>query len=100
MAPKGYFSPLQSTVTGTVDVMSYHFLRSYLSGSTAGTPSIFERLGLKDSDGKIFRANSHQFRHWLNTMAQSGGLSEMDIARWMGRDIGQNAAYDHTTPRE
>jgi hypothetical protein len=42
---------------------------------------------------------SHQFRHFLNTMAQEGCMSEMEIARWMGRaNLAHNAAYDHVNP--
>jgi hypothetical protein len=42
--------------------------------------------------------NSHQFRHWLNTLAQIGGMSQMQIARWSNRkDIKHNEAYDHIT---
>ncbi len=43
----------------------------------------------------------HQFRHWLNTLAQKGGLSQLDIAKWSGRlDIRQNQAYDHISADE
>ena len=32
-------------------------------------------------------------------MAQAGGLSQLDIAKWSGRkNVKQNAAYDHVTP--
>ena len=35
----------------------------------------------------------------MNTIAQAGGLSQLDIAQWSGRkDIKQNEAYDHVTP--
>ncbi len=55
--------------------------------------SIFTEFGFA-SDLKI---TPHQFRHWLNTMAQQSGLSEEVIAMWSGRkDIQQNAVYDHT----
>ena len=47
-------------------------------------------------DGSPIRMNSHMFRHWLNTLAQAGGLDQALVARWSGRDdIGQNADYDH-----
>ena len=61
--------------------------------------SIFARLGYVDSGQRPLRITSHQFRHWLNTLAQEGGLSQLEIARWMGRrKVGQNADYDHVTP--
>lgn len=71
------------------------------SGSKHGKKSVFERLGLVQGDGRPFEVTTHQFRHYLNTIAQAGGLSEIDIAKWSGRkDINQNAAYDHTTPAQ
>jgi hypothetical protein len=63
-----------------------------------GVANIFERMGVTGPDGKPFEIRSHQFRHWLNTLAQQGGMSQMEIARWSGRkDVGQNGAYDHTS---
>ena len=45
--------------------------------------------------------STHQFRHWLNTIAQRGGLSQLDIAKWSGRaNIHQNSVYDHMTADE
>jgi len=44
---------------------------------------------------------THQFRHWLHTLAKRGGLSEVELARWMGRNrIADNRAYDHRTQEE
>ncbi len=64
-----------------------------------GISSIFSRLGFSEPDGTPIRITTHQFRHYLNTLAQAGGLSQLDIAKWSGRkDIRQNHAYDHVTP--
>lgn len=64
----------------------------------AGVASIFERFGFREPDGSPILIRSHQFRHLLNTLAQQGGMGQMEIARWSGRkDVGQNAAYDHTS---
>lgn len=63
-----------------------------------GFESIFSRLGFTEPDGSPIVITSHQFRHYLNTLAQAGGLSQVDIAKWSGRrDIRQNEAYDHVT---
>jgi hypothetical protein len=71
------------------------------SASKHGKKSVFERLGIVSDDGGALEVTTHQFRHYLNTIAQAGGLSELDIAKWSGRkDINQNAAYDHTTPAQ
>ncbi len=64
-------------------------------------PSIFDRYGFNAMGNQKLKANSHQFRHLLNTMAQRGGLSQSEIARWSGRaDIKQNRIYDHMSEFE
>lgn len=68
------------------------------SRSTTGIDSIFDRCGHYEPDGSPIRVNTHQFRHYLNTLAQAGGLSQLDIAKWSGRrDVRQNRHYDHET---
>ncbi|MFC0349854.1 integrase [Undibacterium danionis] len=66
--------------------------------SKFGFESIFDRLGFFEDNGEPIRVSTHQFRHYLNTLAQSGGLTQLDIAKWSGRiDIRQNNAYNHVT---
>ncbi|MGR2680495.1 integrase [Chromobacterium haemolyticum] len=63
--------------------------------------TIFERYGFTEPDGSPIKVTTHQFRHYLNTLAQAGGLSQLDIAKWSGRkDIRQNATYDHVSADE
>ena len=63
-----------------------------------GFPSVFSRMGFTELDGSPIQISTHQFRHYLNTLAQLGGMSQLDIAKWSGRkDIRQNAAYDHVS---
>lgn len=65
-----------------------------------GIRSIFDRYEFYEKDGSPIRVKSHQFRHYLNTLAQTGGLSQIDIAKWSGRsDVRQNRYYDHETSR-
>ena len=87
-------------LNGTVQLVTDAMIQVYLISQANGIqPSIFERLGYKDEDGNCLHVTSHQFRHLLNTLAQEGGMSQMDIARWMGRaQLAQNAAYDHVSP--
>ncbi|MFW2150670.1 MULTISPECIES: integrase [Acinetobacter] len=55
--------------------------------------SIFQRWG---SDS--YSITSHQFRHLLNTIANTNGMDSMLLAKWSGRaDMKQNRVYDHTT---
>lgn len=76
-------------------------LRSRESSPGYFTLSIFDRHKFNTNEGQKFKANSHQFRHLLNTMAQRGGLSQSEIARWSGRaDIKQNRVYDHMSEFE
>ncbi|WP_369989390.1 integrase [Pseudomonas xanthosomatis] len=66
--------------------------------SEHGFESMFSRLGFIEPDGSPIRVSTHQFRHYLNTLAQAGGMSQLDIAKWSGRlDVRQNEAYDHVT---
>jgi len=63
-----------------------------------GFPSIFSRYGFFEPNGTPIKITTHQFRHYLNTLAQAEGMSQLDIAKWSGRkDVRQNATYDHVT---
>lgn len=74
---------------------------NWLSGRDGDKkPSIFKRKGFTERDGSDIRITTHVFRHWLNTVAQLKGMSDLDIAKWSGRDVQQNPAYDHVTPEE
>lgn len=65
---------------------------------TKSSKSIFERHGMLEPDGVGIRITTHQFRHWINTLMQTAGLSEVDIALLSGRkDIRQNKVYNHLT---
>jgi hypothetical protein len=70
-------------------------------GGKPAMRSMFERFGFTEPDGSRIRVSTHQFRHWLNTLAHRGGMSQLDIAKWSGRkDARQNQAYDHMAPEE
>jgi hypothetical protein len=72
-----------------------------LGSMKVGGASMFDRLGFKEPDGTSIHVTTHQFRHYLDTIAQMGGLSQLDIAKWSGRvDVRQNAAYDHVSSAE
>jgi hypothetical protein len=100
LVPEHYFridmASLPCIVTFVTDAQIGGFLQ------TSGRhKSVFERLQILDAGGKPYVVTSHAFRHYLNTIAKDGELSELDIARWSGRKrIEQNAAYDHTGGRQ
>lgn len=93
-AKRGTYSTLVEQVT----IQSYDH---WLSGHDGGKKrSVFEEWGYAEGDGSRIELSSHNFRHWLSTVAQLKGMSELDIAIWSGREIQQNKAYDHVTPEE
>ncbi|HBO6990724.1 hypothetical protein R5022_21420 [Pseudomonas aeruginosa] len=58
--------------------------------------TIFSRNGKANQDGSSIAITTHNFRHLLNTLAQSKHLSEALIAFWSGRkNVSQNEWYDH-----
>lgn len=93
-------STLKQEIAGSIERMSAQKIRDFLSGAT-GRNNVFGRFGFAEPDGTAIWVHSHQFRHWLNTLAQQGGMTQELIARWSGRkDIQQNAVYDHVTGTE
>lgn len=65
------------------------------------SPSMFERFKYTEDDGSRINFRTHALRHYLNMLAQSGGLSSAEIAIFSGRkDASQNRAYDHMTSEE
>lgn len=63
--------------------------------------SIFDRHGYRTETGERLKLTSHQARHLLDTIAQRGGLSNLEIAKWSGRaNVRQNRTYNHMTEYE
>ncbi|MBI2241307.1 MAG: integrase [Magnetospirillum gryphiswaldense] len=96
---KNIFHPARSTLPWMIEQVTHTHISSGLGCRTKhGVGSIFSRLNLSEDDGSPIAINTHAFRHYLNTLAQNGGLNQLEIAKWSGRkDIRQNAAYDHVT---
>lgn len=77
------------------------FFSDALGARDGHVQSIFEKFGYREIDGSPLKVKSHEFRHYLNTLAKKGGASELDIAKWSGRkEVSQNVAYDHVTANE
>ncbi|WP_070087340.1 hypothetical protein, partial [Pseudomonas sp. NBRC 111122] len=88
------------TYRGVVVLPDTSYIQARLSG-TRTVLSIFDRFGYVEQDGSRIKITTHQFRHYLNTVAQMGGLSQLDIAKWSGRaKVGQNRSYDHQSDRD
>lgn len=56
--------------------------------------SIFSRYGFDQS----YRVTTHQLRHWLNTLAERGGLSDLERDMWSGRRTSGGMKYGETRP--
>ncbi|MEQ5817687.1 hypothetical protein J3362_19390 [Marinobacter sp. NFXS11] len=60
--------------------------------------NIFRRWGY---NGDQYKLTTHQFRHYLNTLAARGNVGETELARWSGRlDLSQNKVYNHRSDEE
>ncbi|MBB6155150.1 hypothetical protein HDC30_002373 [Pseudomonas sp. JAI115] len=73
----------------------YNYLSSNSSKST-----IFQRLDLRDRDGKTFSITPHQIRRWVTTAILRAGPSEAAVDLWMGRTPRQSRQYDYRTAKE
>ncbi|MGO4381433.1 integrase [Pseudoduganella sp. RAF19] len=91
--------PRRGTNPSLIGSITTNQVNSALGGKVnCGGSSIFSRLGFSEKDGTPIRVSSNQFRHYLNTLAQMGGMGQLDIAKWSGRkDVRQNRVYDHMT---
>ncbi len=90
----------RGTYNCLVEPMTTNQLNQAL-GASEHVESVFDRFGFTEPDGSPIRVSSHQFRHWLNTLAHRAGMSQIDIAKWSGRkDIRQNETYDNRSPDE
>lgn len=94
---KYQFESERATLYFLPELIGYRQVTTAL-GNAPGASSIFSRRSLTEPDGSPMRIRTHAFRHWLNTLADRGGLSDLELALWSGRkDIRQNAAYKHGT---
>jgi len=97
LMPLNWAHQQRRVISAVVGLVQDQQISDFIVGRP-GVVSLFERFGYRDAAGGPLAIRSHQFRHWLNTLAQQGGMSQLEIARWSGRkDMGQNADYDHTS---
>lgn len=98
--PKNLFHDNKATYVCAIETIQIQHINDGLGArSEHGAP--FDTFHFTEDDGSPIKVTTHQFRHYLNTLAQAGGLSQLDIAKWSGRkDISQNEAYNHVTADE
>ncbi len=82
-----------------VEAIGHNTIANFLySGSD--NQSVFQRYGLLDESGQPWSIHAHQLRHWIDNLLVQGGLSGLELARWMGRrDVRQNDEYNHVTEK-
>jgi hypothetical protein len=98
---RNQFHPTKRPYPHVIERFGTNRMNFHLGSCRERSLSLFARLGFQEPDGGPIELTTHQFRHWLNTLAQRGGLSQVDIAKWCDRvDIRQNQAYDHMTSHE
>ncbi|WP_454730868.1 MULTISPECIES: integrase [Cupriavidus] len=102
VAKRNDFAADRASWVGIVEAVNVNQVNNRLGPKNGSHHvTIFERYGFTEPDGSPIKVTTHQFRHYLNTLAQAGGLSQLDIAKWSGRkNIHQNAAYDHVSADE
>ncbi|WEA59537.1 hypothetical protein PO860_18040 [Rhizobium sp. BJ04] len=93
------FHATRATYQCMIETCTVSLMQLWLNGGE-GKANVFDRWGFEEPDGNRMQVNTHAFRHWLNTIAQLKGLSDLDIAKWSGRDPSQNEAYNHVTSEE
>jgi hypothetical protein len=86
-----FFNPQRRPFRLLVQPVGISQIADFLSGG-GGTPSAFERFGILEPDDSFCKITSHQFRHWLNYIADKGGLPVDLQSRWMGREHTRDTA--------
>lgn len=82
------------------DVIDYNVITNPL-GMRDDRASIFDRFNCTEADGTPIELKSHSLRHYLNMLAQIGGLTSAQIAFFSGRkDERQNRNYNSRTSAE
>jgi len=102
VALKSQFRGTEAAYICAIETIDVNKINSYLGGrSSNGITSIFDAFDFFEPNGDHIVVTTHQFRHYLNTLALAGGMSEIEVSKWSGRkDIKQTSAYDHRSSSE
>jgi len=100
LAYRNFFHRTKATWSLLVEPFTIQVLNTFLGGHER-TESIFQRMGVFETNGLPCRLTTHQFRHWLNDLADKGGLPVEVLTRWMGRTYARDTQdYRHATVDE
>lgn len=92
---------LKSSVLCMFVTVDYGAVTYNLTRPEGRLPSIFDKFRYTEDDGSPIEITSHALRHYLNMLAQMGGMTSAEIALFSGRkDVSQNRAYDHMSSDE
>lgn len=95
LIPEHAMRPNVEAFMNVPSTITTNMLNNQLGSNPSGI-TVFSRNGMAHKDGSPIAITTHQFRHLLNTLAQSKHLSESLIAFWSGRKhFNQNSWYDH-----
>lgn len=100
VAALNWMHPRRGSSPFLVDMLHEQQLNDALR-ARRGSPSIFARYGYTEADGAPIRMHTHQFRHWVTTLAKRVGVEDEVLMRWHGREhAGDLDAYTHLTQAE
>ncbi|TXL16533.1 integrase, partial [Methylococcaceae bacterium HT5] len=75
-----------------------HINDRFVQKESKGDRTLWAKYEFSLKSGEPIELTTHGARHWLSTMAESGGMDELTLANWAGRaKVGDNKKYDHRT---
>jgi len=100
IAFRNFFHTTRSTCPLLVEPVLLSQIADFVT-CRANAKSAFERFDIREPDGAFCRMTTHQLRHWLNHIADKGGLPVELQTRWLGRENARDTeAYRHATVSE
>lgn len=101
IVPRHFFQPYKGNINFLIEPVVTRQINDFLSGRRRVVKSAFDRFNIHEEDGTICAITSHQLRHWLNDLADKGGLPIEVLTRWMGREYAYDTeAYRHASVDE
>ena len=100
IAPRNFFNSCNAACPLLIEPVLAQKIANFLSSRGSGyvVKSAFQRFDIREANGEYCQITSHQLRHWLNTIADKGGLPMEMLTRWMGRENPRDTdAYRHLT---
>jgi hypothetical protein len=100
IAFRNFFHSTRSTCPLLVEPVLLSQIADFVT-CRAEMKSAFERFNIREPNGAFCRMTTHQLRHWLNHIADKGGLPVELQTRWLGRENARDTeVYRHATVSE